>query len=370
MSAEGPRDHATQSEEVARTMSDADRVRDGYAGWLGDGATIVGFTSPESTGFSSETYFVDVDRGGEVRREILRTTPSGETVFREYDLALQVACMRQLADVVPTPEVVEFVEDASVIGKPFYVMTAVDGRIPDDNPPYTMIGWVKDAPFDLQRSLYESGIDVLGRLGATDPKDVGLAEVLARQELGVTGLEQQFRWWRDLYDWGREGSSQPTLDAAWSWLEDNFPKDPGRDRVLWGDARVSNMIFGDHGEARAVIDWEMAGVGPGEVDLAWFLWMDRQFTEVFDLERLEGFPGEEALIARWEAAVGHPASDMDWYFIFAGVRFSITLMRIGLRTKATGQLPADSDVERNNLGTRLVARTLGLPEPGPIGAMG
>lgn len=365
-----PRDLTETADNVSRTLVDADRVRAGYAAWLGDDASIVDFTSPTSTGYSSETYFVDVEREGVVTREILRTTPSGETVFREYDLDLQVACMRQLGELVPTPTILAHEPDSSVIGKPFYVMAAVEGQIPDDNPPYTMVGWVKDAPFATQAALYTSGIDVLAKLGATTASSVGLEKVLSRPALGATGLAQQIQWWKDLYAWGREGSAQPTLDAAWKWLDDNLPDDPGRDRILWGDARVSNMIFGDDGEVRAVIDWEMAGVGPAEIDLAWFLWMDRQFTEVFDMDRLEGFPGEDALIARWESGVGHKARDLDWYFIFAGVRFSITLMRVAIRSKADGKLPADADVERNHLGTRLVARTLGLPEPGPVGIMG
>ncbi len=364
------RDLTQQATHASKAHGAGDEVRARYQAYLGDTARIVSFDAPGSTGFSSETYLVDVEVDGAIRHEVLRTIPTGETVFQTYDLGLQVACLRQLGDVVPTPEVLAHVEDPAVLGRPFYVMRRIDGRIPDDNPPYTMVGWLKDAPFALQAAVYESGIDVISTLATTTPGEVGLTDVLERPELGGTGLEQQIRWWRDLYDWGREGGEQPTLDAAWEWLDKNRPDDPGRDCVLWGDARVSNMVFGDKGEVAAVLDWEMAGLGPAEIDLAWFLWMDRQFTVVFDMPRLEGFPGEDALIERWTHVTGHPPEHLDWYLIFAGVRFSITLMRVALRSKADGKIPQEADVERNNLGTRLVARELGLPEPGPIGLMG
>jgi len=365
-----PRNVTEHSDTAAKETSDPGEVRARYQAWLGDDARVVGFVAPQSTGFSSLTYLADVERDGLVTREVLRSTPSGPSVFRSYDLGLQVACMRNLADVVPTPTILAWEPDPAALGAPFYVMEAVEGRIPDDNPPYPLVGWLKDEPADVQRAHYEQGLDVLAALHQVTPGDVALGDVLDHKAFGVTGLDQQIGWWRDLYDWGREATDQPTLDAAWQWLDDNRPADPGRDVVLWGDARISNMIFSPAGDVRAVIDWEMAGQGPAEVDVAWFLWMDRQFTEVFGAPRLEGFPGEDALIQRWSAAVGHAPRDLDWYLVFAGVRFSTTLMRVAIRTIASGAIPADADVYRNHLGTRLVAQTLGLPEPGPIGLMG
>ncbi|MFT5223506.1 MAG: aminoglycoside phosphotransferase (APT) family kinase protein [Glaciecola sp.] len=351
-------------------LLDAEQTRAGCQRWLGPTAEIVGFTSPPSTGYSCETYVLDVDRAGRITREILRTAPPGKTLFGGYDLEVQVNCMRALAELIPTPSILAYESDPSFIGRPFYVMAAVEGRTPDENPPYTMFGWVKDAPFATQALLYTEAIDVIARLGSTRPADVGLQDSLDRPELGDTGLDQQLARWRELDQWGRQGTEQPTLDAAWSWLDEHRPTDPGRDRILWGDARVSNMIFGDDGRVRAVLDWEMAGHGPAEIDLAWLLWMDRQFTVVFDTPRLEGFPGEPALIQRWADSIGHLPTDLDWFLVFAGVRFSIIQMRVAILSKQDGHLPVDSDVERNHLGTRLLAKTLGLPSPGPVGFMG
>lgn len=357
-----------QSDSAGRESSDPNVVAAAYDAWLGDDGTVVSAAAPDGTGYSSLTYILDVERPDGRRREVLRSVPSGPAVFRTYDLGLQVACLRQLSGVVPTPEVLAHEPDPGPLGSPFYVMSHVEGRIPSDNPPYSMVGWLKDADPALQGAHYNAGIDLIAALGSTRPADVGMADVLT---LGPgSGLDQQLAVWQDLLEWGREGSDQPTIDAAWAWLHAHRPEEFGRDVVMWGDARISNVVFGEDGTPRGVLDWEMAGTGPGEIDLAWFLWMDRQFTVLFGAPRLDGFPGEETLINRWQDAVGHEAQSLNWFLVFAGVRFAQTMMRVALRAKAVGAVPADSDVDRNNLATRLLARELELPEPGEMGLMG
>lgn len=364
-------DRTARSDTAQREGSDPEQVRARFDAWLGDRGRVVAWDAPDGTGFSSLTYLASVEApDGTVTRQVLRAAPHGPAVFREYDLALQVACLQRLADVVPTPPVLAHEPDPAPLGTPFYVMAHVDGRIPDDNPPYALAGWLHDAPPELQRAHYVNGIDVVAALHRVTPDGAGLADHLVRPDRGATGTDQLLTTWRELLAWGREGTEQPTLDAAWRWLDDHRPADPGRDVVLWGDARISNMVFAEDGTVRAILDWEMAGTGPGEVDLAWYLWMDRQFTDVFGAPRLPGFPGEDALVARWEDAVGHDARNLDWYLVLAGVRFATTMMRVALRSKADGLVPADSDVERNHLGTRLLAQVLDLPEPGPLGLMG
>jgi aminoglycoside phosphotransferase (APT) family kinase protein len=364
----GQRDLTQRSDTATREGSDAEEVKRRYDAWLGTDATVVDWQAPEGTGYSSLTYIADVERSGTVSREVIRAAPTGAPVFASYDLGLQVACMRALSDVIPTPDVLAEEPDPAPLGQAFYVMAHVDGRIPSDNPPYALVGWLHDAEPDLQRAHYINGIDVLGSLHRVTPEQVGLVDHLQRTDLGATGLEQQIAWWKDLLAWGREDTEQPTIDAAWEWLDEHQPSDPGRDVVLWGDARISNMIFGPDGAPRAVLDWEMAGMGPGEIDLAWYLWMDAQFTDVFGAPRLPGYPGDDALVDRWQAAVGHDAADLAWYRVFAGVRFSTTMMRVALRSIADGLVPAG--LEANHLGTRLLAQVLDLPEPGPIGMLG
>ena len=55
-----------------------------------------------------------------------------------------------------------------------------------------------------------------------------------------------------------------------AWLRGRQPRDDGPPRPCWGDARIGNMIFRD-GRCVAVLDWEMATLGPPQMDLGWFL---------------------------------------------------------------------------------------------------
>ena len=41
--------------------------------------------------------------------------------------------------------------------------------------------------------------------------------------------------------------------------------------LCWGDARIGNMLFHDDRSVASVLDWEMATIGPAEMDLAWYL---------------------------------------------------------------------------------------------------
>jgi len=362
-----------RSDAASKADDQIEVARERYQAWLDArdaGARVVDFRAPQSTGYSSVTYLADVERDGATTREVIRSVPTGATVFKHYDLDLQVACLRNLDGVVSTPTVIAHERDAAPLGQPFYVMEFVDGRIPDDNPPYALVGWLKDESPEVQRAHYESGLDLLVALHRHTPDDVGLADHLAPAHDGANGLDREIERWRDLLAWGREGTDQPTIDGAWEWLDANRPAAPPSDVVLWGDARISNVVFAPDGTPRAVLDWEMAGSGPGEVDLAWFLWMDRQFTDVFGAPRLDGFPGEAALIERWQDGVGREATDLQWYLVFAGVRFSTTLMRVAIRSQADGLIDPAADVYRNHLGTRLLAQVLDLEPPGEIGLMG
>src|SRR3546814_11782936 len=54
--------------------------------------------------------------------------------------------------------------------------------------------------------------------------------------------------------------------------------------VLWGDATPSNVMFDDEGKVKALIDWELATLGPAELDLAWWLYFDDLFSRRFRSE--------------------------------------------------------------------------------------
>ncbi len=109
----------------------------------------------------------------------------------------------------------------------------------------------------------------------------------------------------------------------------------------------------------------MVTLGNPEQDLGWWIFLDRHFSEALSVARLPGFPSYDATVARYEQLTGRPVRHLDYYQVFAGLRFAVIMMRVAQMCVDYDFLPVESDMETNNLVTHLLAKMLGLPAPGP-----
>lgn len=320
--------------------------------------------APGTTGFSSETMLVDATWNEDGRacegRWVVRSRPTEHPVFPEYDLHSQYRCMQIVAAVsdVPVPKVRWWEPDESVIGEPFYVMDRVDGEAPSDSPPYTVTGFLAEASPDQQRALFEKEIAILARLHAIDWRAAGL-DFLDKKEFGPPGFDQQLAYYRHFLAWAAEGRPQPCVEAAFDYLERNRPA--GADAVVlnWGDARPSNIMVRDF-EPVAVLDWEMATLGPPEVDVAWFLYLNRFLSEGVGAPALPGFPGADETSKLYRSLGGRALGDLHYYQVWAGLRFSVIFIRIIQRMEKQGALVAGW-TEQNNICTQFLAKVGGFP---------
>jgi hypothetical protein len=336
---------------------------------LGEGAnpTIIDLEAPASSGFSNETIMVTArwnEHGSlEEHRLVFRVHPTKHTLFLEADFSLQYRVMHALQGQpsVPIPTLRWYEQGSETLGVPFFVMDHVEGQIPADNLPYTMEGWLLEASPENQAELWWSGIETLAAIHQLDWDALGLAG-LANDSFGKPGLDRNMNYYRAFLDWTSHGRPQPIAEAAWEWLVANKPVENGEPVLSWGDSRIGNMIW-DHFRPVAVLDWEMASVGPPEMDLGWWLYFDRQFSEGLGVPRPPGFPTHEETIARYEELMGRTMQDLFWYQIFAGFRFAVIMCRLSDLLVGSELLPADSDMGSNNLATQFIAQLLGLPSP-------
>jgi aminoglycoside phosphotransferase (APT) family kinase protein len=334
------------------------------------GLVLTDLVAPTGTGYSNDTLLFDASwrEGGDPRQEefVARIRPSGYQVFPETDVALQYQVMRILGTGtdVPVPHVFWLEEDTSVLGQPFFLMRRVHGEIPSDSPPFTMEGFLVDAsPADRERS-WNSGIDAMARVHDVTALDgLGLTALVDKPAFGPSGLAQQLGYYEGYFAWAANGRPQPVAEAAWEWLHANRPTAPEPLRLCWGDSRISNQIFRDF-ECVSVIDWEMVTLGNPVQDVAWWIFLDRHWTEGIGIPRLEGFPSYDDTIGRWEQGTGLSGADAEYYGVFAGFRFAVIMMRIAQMMVEFEVLPADTDLETNNIVTQILARQLGLPSPG------
>lgn len=352
---------------------DLEKTRERLLDWLAGrlprarGLSLSPLSGPAATGFSNDTLLFDLayeQDGAQVERSLVcRVQPTGLGVFPRYDVAQQYRVMRALAGTeVPVPAMTWLETDPGVLGSPFFVMERIEGRIPSDTPPYHAGGWITELSTDERRTLWLSGVDTLAAIHVQDPGTLALGPLEAPGP-GDDACAWQLAHWSRYYEWVVGERRQPTLDAALDWLRARQPKALGPLRLCWGDARIGNMIFRD-GRCVAVLDWEMASLGPPEMDLGWFLYMDRHHCEGVGAERLAGFPERSETVARWEARVGRPARDLPFWEVFTGFRFAAIIARVAQQMMHFGILPADSTFAVDNTASRLLARVLDLPPPG------
>ncbi len=347
------------------------RLSEWFQAKLGDASDpwVSEIGGPDATGFSNETLMFDVrwSQGGEKRERsfVARVKPKEYSVFLDPAFEDQYRVMKSLEENtrIPLPGIYWYEGDDSVLGSPFYVMERVDGQIPGDIPPLTVTGWVLDASPQDQSCLWWSGIEAMAMVHRTDWRALGL-EFLEKPEFGDPGFDQQLGYYRASLEWASQGRPQPVAEAALQWLVDNRPGHDGPVCLLWGDSRPANMIFRDY-RCVAVLDWEMVTLGPPEIDLAWWLFLDRHWTEGIGVPPLPGFPSRPETIARYEELLGRPMLNLEYYEVFCGLRFAVIMMRIAQMAIAYQMVPADSDMETNNIPTQLLAKILELPPPGP-----
>lgn len=350
------------TEEVAMVTHtrDVDRLARGLADWLpdrldADGEVAVdGVHVPEGGGLSSVTVLADATwtvRGRErSRRLVVRLAPDTESfpVFASYDLRLQydvMAVLRRHTD-VPVPLLVGIEESDRPMGTPFLVMEHVAGRVPVDNPPYVFCGWLYEATPAQRRALQDATVDLLARIHAIpDP-----ARKFPRLSTpGKDALRHHVDQAWDYYQWtGRDdGLRIPVLERAFDWLERHWPADPGEVVLNWGDARPGNVIYEDL-TPRAVLDWEMAALGPREIDLGWFVFIHRFFQDIaegFDHPGLPDMARRDDVVATYESLTGHRVRDLDWYLLYAALRHGIVMSRIRRRMIHFGEAAIPDEVD-------------------------
>ncbi|ALL79760.1 hypothetical protein AD006_32045 (plasmid) [Pseudonocardia sp. EC080610-09] len=318
--------------------------------WLG--ARSVSLGPAPATGWSAETIVFEADG----RRLVLRAAPHTAGMFAEHDLSTQVRCLHHVrAHGLPAPEVVAVDLDGDHLGRPAYVMAHVAGRVPPDGrPPFTRAGFLHDATHAQQRTF---GDDLVDRIAAIHR--------LPALELPIGPTPA------DHLDWlaDREAEAAHTGGAtrsavadaaaeATTVLRDTTPPPTGAPAILWGDARPSNTIVGADFRVVALLDWELAGWGAPEFDVAWLNEMNRmRAAKVLD-PVLPGLPTEQDVWDRWATAVGRAPRSVAWHRLYAAHRIAV-LMDLHLSERVRhGELPADAPVRSDNRARRRVAALL------------
>jgi aminoglycoside phosphotransferase (APT) family kinase protein len=331
---------------------------------------ITPLSSPTSSGFSNETLLCEATwrEASAPRSEslVVRVQPIGYQVFPEYDMGLQFKTMQLLGKTdVPVPRALWLeASDTSIFGAPFYVMARVNGRVPTDQPPYHAGGWMHEISPEERRAIFLGGFEAMAKIHRLDVEKTGFG--FLRKPGFANGLEQELAYYRSYFTWAACGREQPIAERALAWLEANQPTGEP-DGLVWGDARIGNIIF-DGTRVAAVLDWEMVTVGSPEKDLGWAVFLDRHHSEGIGVPRLAGFPSYDEALEHYFAHSGHRVKHLHYYQVYAGFRFAVVMMRISQQLLHYGLMTAEQSraMEQNNTVTQLTAKLLGLPSPAEL----
>lgn len=306
---------------------------------------VVG-AEPATGGYSSDVVFVTLDVAGGSRpgrhELVLRLPPAEPGLFRHYDLAAQAAAQEAVRDTgVPLPAFVTVEADPAWLGCPFQLMPRVAGHVPGGLA--SIDPWVTGLAPDDQARLHTGFLATVARVHTTPWAGTGLGERLR----GAGGtLADELAWWEDLVAWTFDGTPPALMAEALAWCRANRPADEPPASLLWGDVRLGNVVFGDDLAPLAVLDWEMAAIGPAESDLAWYTALDEVGNEVVG-RTVPGFLDRDAVVAGHEAALGRPLVAFRWFEIVALCRAAaLNLRKSALKSDRLGRprRPAEDDV--------------------------
>jgi aminoglycoside phosphotransferase (APT) family kinase protein len=297
------------------------------ADWM-DGAALPGKGEPLEARFLSggtQNVIYELRRGEE--RCVLRMPPPDAPPDRDKGILREWRIIEALDSTeVPHTRAVGVCSDASVLGRPFYLMGFVDGWSPMD---LDQRRWPEpfDTDLDARAGLAYQLAEGIALLSKVDWKAKGLSD-LGRPD----GFhERQVDRWTAFFE-RIKGREIDGLDIATDWLRTHRPLDfvPG---LMHGDYQFANVMYchGAPAQLAAIVDWEMGTVGDPKLDLAWMVQSWPQGIEAADSSGemsyvdMRGMPSRTQVIEHYAKLSGRQVDDLDYYLVLAKWKLAIVL---------------------------------------------
>jgi aminoglycoside phosphotransferase (APT) family kinase protein len=363
--------HGVPTKQVQRDLTEARGI---IRSWLsqhlraGKDLDITELSVPSATGATNETIMFDAtwNEGAEtITRSFVLRLDNVNPLFLESPASLHYEVYKVLGQAtnVPVPPVLGYEADTSLLGVPFFVMGRIEGRVPSDQPPFNVEGWVVDLDISERQLMWHNFVEVMASMHQVDDS---LFSMLHSQSEGRSPLEQEVNRWVRYVRWTLgDQSPHPVISTAAKWLQENLPKDAPTG-FAWGDARLQNVLFGQGGTVNAVVDLDMVNMAGGESDLSWYCVCSHYQTAITGLPQLEGIGTARETVELWEQLVGHKTRHWDYHLVFAVYRLALVLVRLAILVAAAGMPKAAEKMVAENACIPYLAQLLDLPWDGPV----
>jgi aminoglycoside phosphotransferase (APT) family kinase protein len=301
---------------MARGRRNDGQLRSGLAAWWAERHPEIADVAVDelerpSAGRSNETVLTTIAWSGGSTPVVVRM-PTVVPSFPDYDLVAQSAVQAALSAAgLPAPKPIAVEHDEQWLGTPFFVMTRVRGRPVGDVPAFDP--WLGGLGEATQRRIHTGFLSLLARVNRIDWRAPALDRLL-RGSIG--GMASALDRWIDYVYWAADGRPTPGLVDLAHWCGEHVPRSTPPLSLCWGDARVGNVLFDDEGDVVGALDWELASIGPAEMDIAWYLAMDEMSAIIVE-KTVPGFLDRSSTVRFYEARLGRRLDDLGWYEIFA-----------------------------------------------------
>ena len=322
-------------------------------------AHLPGFAGPLTVeqfkgGQSNPTYKLVTPGASYVMRSkpgpVAKLLPSAHAIEREFRVMGALA-----GSGVPVPEMLLLCDDESVIGRAFYVMQFVPGRVL----------WEQSLPgmTRAQRgAIYDEMNRVIAALHKLDVAAVGLSDY------GRPGnyFERQIARWTKQYLASVTGPNE-AMDRLMEWLPQHMPasaRDASMVSVVHGDFRLDNLMFHPtEPRVLAVLDWELSTIGHPLADfsyhcMSWHI-PPGTFRGIGGLDHAAlGIPAEVEYIRRYceRSGRGTPeALKADWNFYLAYNMFRLAAILQGIAKRVEAGTAASEQARQSGAGAKPLA---------------
>ena len=320
---------------------------------------LAGFEGPLSVelfkgGQSNPTYKLTTPQRAYVMRAkpgaVAKLLPSAHAIEREYRV------MQALHGTdVPVAQMHLLCEDETIIGRAFYLMEFVEGRVLWDQSLPSMSPGQRGA-------IYDEMNRVIAALHRVDFAARGLSDY------GKPGnfFERQIGRWTKQY---QASITEPieAMDRLIEWLPAHIPasaRDDAQVSIVHGDFRLDNLMFHPtEPRVLAVLDWELSTLGHPLGDfsyhcMAWHI-PPGAFRGIggLNIEEL-GIPSEREYVRRYCERTGRadPQAVMaDWNFYMAYNLFRLAGILQGIAKRVVDGTASSAQAKQAAAGARPLA---------------
>jgi len=278
--------------------------------------------------------------------------PSAHAIEREFKVMKALSTTR-----VPVAKMLALCEDESVIGRAFYIMEFVQGRV----------FWQQDLPElsnEIRAQIYDAMNQVIADLHSISVADIKL---IGLEDYGRPGnyFERQIGRWSKQYV-ASITQPIPEMDLLIDWLPKHLPSGPQMDLVsiVHGDYRLDNLMFHPSlPQVQAVLDWELSTLGHPLADfsyhcMAWHI-KPGTFRGIggLDLKSL-GIPSEQEYIKSYCTRTGLTTPEelaKDWNFYLSYNMFRIAAILQGIAKRVDTWTASSAQAKTSAAGARPMA---------------